>query len=216
MAGVDVGGGGGKGKRSLDSEINMIPFIDLLMVTIAFLLITAVWSHMARINADAQVPGPPRPDVEPTDIPPEKILHLQMTSPEKFTIVWKSGSQVVTSVDVPRKDDIKENHGVKTVRYGVVTCKPDDQPCFNAMCGRAPESRSLAETISCEWSNNGSHRAQADKKLDQAVLHTDNETQYVFVIGVIDAIYQTHRKAESGSPLKVSEVPAFNVTFAVN
>ena len=61
MAGVSVGGGGG-GRRSLDSEINMIPFIDLLMVTIAFLLITAVWSHMARVNADAQVPGPPRPD----------------------------------------------------------------------------------------------------------------------------------------------------------
>ena len=57
MGGVSVGGGGG-GRRSLDSEINMIPFIDLLMVTISFLLITAVWSHMARINADAQVPGP--------------------------------------------------------------------------------------------------------------------------------------------------------------
>ena len=42
----------------------MIPFIDLLMVTISFLLITAVWSHMSRINADAQVPGPPRPDQE--------------------------------------------------------------------------------------------------------------------------------------------------------
>ncbi|MDP9148608.1 MAG: biopolymer transporter, partial [Myxococcota bacterium] len=39
MGGVDVGGGG-KGKRkSLDSEINMIPMIDLLMVTISFLLI---------------------------------------------------------------------------------------------------------------------------------------------------------------------------------
>ena len=59
MGGVNVGGGKG-GRRSLDSEINMIPMIDLLMVTIAFLLITAVWTHMARINADAQVPGPPR------------------------------------------------------------------------------------------------------------------------------------------------------------
>jgi biopolymer transport protein ExbD len=214
MAGVDVGGGGGKGKRALDSEINMIPFIDLLMVTIAFLLITAVWSHMARINADAQVPGPPRPDVEQQDIPPEKVLHLEMRSPEKFTIVWKAGSQVVTSIDVPRKDDLKDNNGVKSIRYGAVTCKPDDQACFNAMCGRPPESRSLAETVACEWSTSGSHRAPGDKKLDQAVLHTDNDTQYVYIIGVIDAIYQTHRKAETGG--KVSEVPAFNVTFAVN
>ena len=71
MGGVDVGGGGGKGRRATDSEINMIPFIDLLMVTISFLLITAVWSQMARLNADAQVPGPPRPDEQVT-VEPEK------------------------------------------------------------------------------------------------------------------------------------------------
>ena len=75
MAGVDVGGGKGK-RRSLDSEINMIPMIDLLMVTIAFLLITAVWSHMSRINADAQVPGPPRPDVEQDKIEPAPLTCL--------------------------------------------------------------------------------------------------------------------------------------------
>jgi len=62
MGGIDVGGGGAGKRKSLDSEINMIPMIDLLMVTISFLLITAVWTHMARINADAQVPGPPRPE----------------------------------------------------------------------------------------------------------------------------------------------------------
>ena len=52
MGGVNVESSSG-GRRSLDSEINMIPMIDLLMVTISFLLITAVWSHMARLNADA-------------------------------------------------------------------------------------------------------------------------------------------------------------------
>lgn len=47
MAGVSVeSGGGGGGRRAVDSEVNMIPMIDLLMVTISFLLITAVWSHM--------------------------------------------------------------------------------------------------------------------------------------------------------------------------
>ncbi len=35
MAGVDVAGLGGGRRRSLDSEINMIPMIDLLMVTIS-------------------------------------------------------------------------------------------------------------------------------------------------------------------------------------
>ena len=191
MAGVDVGGGKGK-RRALDSEINMIPFIDLLMVTISFLLITAVWSHMSRINADAQVPGPPRPDVEQEKIEPEKILHIEMRTPEKFTLIWKQGAQVVNSIEVLRKDDVKEDKGKKLVRY------PD-----------------LAAKIQEEWKNTGSHRDPSDKKLDQAVLHTDNDTQYVFVIAVIDAIYQTHRKLSLPSG-KTDDVPAFNVTFAVN
>ncbi len=191
MAGVDVGGGKGK-KRALDSEINMIPFIDLLMVTISFLLITAVWSHMSRINADAQVPGPPRPDIEQEKIEPEKILHVEMRAPEKFTLIWKQGAQVVNSIEVVRKDDVKEDKGKKLVRY------PD-----------------LAQKIQEEWGNTGSHRDPSDKKLDQAVLHTDNDTQYVYVIAVIDAIYQTHRKVTLPSG-KTDDVPAFNVTFAVN
>src|SRR3954464_12563836 len=104
MAGVDVGGGGKGGRKSLDSEINMIPMIDLLMVTISFLLITAVWTHMARVNADAQVPGPPRPD-QPEDKPElDKTLHIEMRTPEKFTLVWKQGSTVVNSIDLPRRD----------------------------------------------------------------------------------------------------------------
>jgi len=96
MGGVNVGGGGGGGRRTLDSEINMIPFIDLLMVTIAFLLITAVWSHMARINADAQVPGPPR-EVEPDKQDPEKQLHVEMRSPDKFVLVWKQAGTVIST-----------------------------------------------------------------------------------------------------------------------
>ena len=56
MAGVDVGASGGH-KRATNSDINMIPFIDLLMVTIAFLLITAVWVTSSRIDTNAEVPG---------------------------------------------------------------------------------------------------------------------------------------------------------------
>src|ERR1700689_1572185 len=102
MGGVDVGGPKG-GRKSVDSEIKMIPMIDLLMVTISFLLITAVWTHMARINADAQVPGPPRPDTEQDKVEPEKQLHVMMQSEDKFVLVWKQGSTTVATIDVGRK-----------------------------------------------------------------------------------------------------------------
>jgi biopolymer transport protein ExbD len=192
MAGVDVGGGGGKGKRSLDSEINMVPFIDLLMVTIAFLLITAVWSQMARLNADAQVPGPPRPDTEVTPQEPEKQLHVEMRSTEKFVLIWKQGGTVVSTLDVPRRDEIVRQGSTKVVRF--------------------PE---LADKIASEWKTVGQHRDPTDKKFDQAILHTDSETPYSHIIGVIDAIYQAKRPYSAGGG-KAEQVPAFNVTFSVN
>src|SRR5271165_5814379 len=127
MGGVDVGGGGGGKRKSVDSEINMIPMIDLLMVTISFLLITAVWTHMARINADAQVPGPPRPDVEQEQVEPEKQLHLMMQGEEKFVLVWKQGSTTVDSIDVPRKDVVSHEGPVEVVRYPDLAAKIESE-----------------------------------------------------------------------------------------
>ena len=43
--GMDLGGGARSGKKPLDAVINLVPFIDLMAVTIAFLLITAVWTQ---------------------------------------------------------------------------------------------------------------------------------------------------------------------------
>ena len=191
MGGVSVDSGGHGGRRSLDSEINMIPMIDLLMVTISFLLITAVWTHMARINADAQVPGPPDPTKQLTDVPEEKTLHVEMRDPTKFTLIWKLGAATVNNFDIPRHDEDMGNGSKKIFRY------PD-----------------LASRVSQEWQTTGTHRDATDKKFDQVILHTDNETAYAYIIGVIDALYQTHRPLTVNG--KTEQVPAFNVTFAVN
>jgi biopolymer transport protein ExbD len=187
MAGVSTDSGGKGGRRSLDSEINMIPMIDLLVCCISFLLITAVWSQMSRVNADAQVPGPPNPDKEIEQKPPEKMLHVR-TQDDKFVLEWRQGATVVSTVDVAKK--AVEIDGGKGERF------PD-----------------LASKIVDEWKANGSHRDASDHKLDQAILHTDNKTPFREVIAVIDAIYAPKREqaTASGKPL-----PAFNVTFSVN
>ncbi|MEQ9322912.1 MAG: biopolymer transporter ExbD [Polyangiaceae bacterium] len=90
MGGVDVGTGGGK--RSINTEINMIPFIDLLMVTIAFLLITAVWVTHSRIDATAQVPS--ASDKPPKIVPPTKDLHVHVKDGE-FVLIWKQAATIV-------------------------------------------------------------------------------------------------------------------------
>jgi hypothetical protein len=114
-----------------------------------------------------------------------------MRSTEKFVLIWKQGATTVNSIDVPRKDVETHIGAVDVVRF------PD-----------------LAEKITSEWKTNGQHSAATDRKLDQAILHTDNKTEYKYIIGVIDAIYQTHRDLTLGT--KTEKVPAFNVTFAVN
>lgn len=170
----------------------MIPMIDLLVCCISFLLITAVWSHMARINADAQVPGPPS-DKELEQQTPEKTLHVEMRTEDKFTLIWKQGSTVVSSLDVTRPTLAGREAGgcpKDPIRYGDLGKKIDD-----------------------EWKANGSHRDATDKKLDQAVLHTDNKTPFCDLIAVIDAIYTPKRQMQGASD---KAIPAFNVTFSVN
>lgn len=55
---------GGGGKRALDFELNLVPFIDLLSCCISFLLITAAWSTLARIETNQKVdpPGASKPN----------------------------------------------------------------------------------------------------------------------------------------------------------
>ena len=184
MAGVDVGGSGKGGKRPVDSDINMIPFIDLLMVTIAFLLITAVWVTFSRLNANAQIPGPPNPQQEVTPQTPEKILHL-FVADEKFTLVWKQGATVVSENTVPKP----ENKGAETIKYS-----------------------DLATKLGEEWKTHGGHQDASDKKMDQAVLHADNRLPFKEVVAVMDALYDTQRDFKLGNEVK--KLPVFNMTFS--
>jgi hypothetical protein len=141
---------------------------------------------MARVNADAQVPGPPNPDKELEKKDPEKMLHVRVLE-DKFVLEWKQGKTVVSTVDVAKH--AVESEGGKQVRF-----------------------QELASKISEEWKANGGHRDASDKKIDQAVLYTDNKTPFREVIAVIDAIYAPKREFGTGS----KPLPAFNVTFAVN
>jgi len=185
MGGVDVGEGGKK--RATNQEINMIPFIDLLMVTIAFLLITAVWVTNSRINADAQVPGPPDPNKELTPQTPEKVLNLMIEDTE-FSLVWKQGATVISEIKLPKTPvEVGEQ---KTVRY------PD-----------------LAKKIETEWNTQGGHKDPSDRKQDQCILHSDNKTPFKEIVGVLDALYATQRDYKL--PDGTKKLPVFNMTFSV-
>ncbi len=185
MAGVSVDGPSG-GRRSLDSEINMIPMIDLLMVTVSFLLITAVWSQMSRIEATSKAPGDPTEIVTPPK--PELALHVRTASAEKFVLEWREGQAVVSSRDVPRHEDVTTVRGNRIVRY------PD-----------------LAKAIEEEWKARGAHRDLSDGKSDRAVMHTPHEMPYGAMVAVMDAIASPSKGVVRGTT-----VPAFATTLATD
>jgi biopolymer transport protein ExbD len=60
----EQGGGGGKRKKkSLDAIINVVPAIDLLSCCITFLLYTAVWTQISRLQVQQFGMGAPEPAV---------------------------------------------------------------------------------------------------------------------------------------------------------
>ena len=51
MAGVSEFQHDEGGRKPVDIDLNLIPFIDVMSVLVAFLLLTAVWTNLAQINS---------------------------------------------------------------------------------------------------------------------------------------------------------------------
>src|SRR5580658_8875823 len=98
MAGAAVPEGGrGKGKKkSLDAVINVVPFIDLLSCCLAFLLITAVWTQVSKLQVGQA--GGPSQDQQPPD-PNILQITLQITENGYTLTIGQGGS----NIDIPRK-----------------------------------------------------------------------------------------------------------------
>jgi biopolymer transport protein ExbD len=81
----------GGGKKSVDFQLNMIPFIDLLSVLISFLLMTSVWTQVAKIDVKQ---SPNLPSDEPTPPPEEEKLNLTVLIKGSGYTVTKKGAVV--------------------------------------------------------------------------------------------------------------------------
>lgn len=69
------------GKKALDAHINLVPYIDLLMTIMVFLMMTAVWNQIAMLEIQNAQSGPPDqpPEEDPDPIPPIMILMTENT-----------------------------------------------------------------------------------------------------------------------------------------
>ena len=106
MASISAGGGGG-GKKSVDSEIPLVPFIDLLLCCIMFLLVTAVWNKLARIDANQQQPGREAPMDAP---PPEERIRLFLQIKNTGYVLAATDG---TNIEVPKAGDSYDIAGLQ-------------------------------------------------------------------------------------------------------
>lgn len=100
--GMDIGQGGKGGKKPLDTTINLVPFIDLMAVTIAFLIMTAVWTQIGRLQV-SQAGGPSDPNKEQEDTKTLPVTLLITDKELKLTV----GGQVFDPIPVSRGQDNK-------------------------------------------------------------------------------------------------------------
>jgi biopolymer transport protein TolR len=88
---VSVDSGDKSGKKSVNADLNLVPYIDLLTCMVAFLLITAVWSQLARLEAHQKGQGQAGEDT-----PPEKVFKLQVfVNGEGFNLVADQDQQPI-------------------------------------------------------------------------------------------------------------------------
>ncbi len=86
--GMDLGQGGKGGKKPLDTAINLVPFIDLMACTIAFLIMTAVWTQIGRLQV-SNSGGPSDPNQEMKE---DKTIPLTLLITDKELRLTAGGS----------------------------------------------------------------------------------------------------------------------------
>ena len=97
MASIHVGAGSSS-KKPIEADVPLVPFIDLLLCCIMFLLVTAVWNQLGDLSARQRVPGDTA-DSLAIDTPPEELV-LRV----RATDGWELSSSYGDRFDIPADD----------------------------------------------------------------------------------------------------------------
>jgi hypothetical protein len=90
----------GGGRRALNSEVSMVPMIDLMICCISFLLLTAVWSAWGRLEAEIQ--GQKTSRCGACGEARRAELHVTVRDEATFSLAWREGGSVLRARDLPR------------------------------------------------------------------------------------------------------------------
>jgi biopolymer transport protein ExbD len=135
--------GGGGGKKSVDFQLNLIPCIDLLSVLISFLLMTAVWTQIAKIDVK-QTPN--LPSDEPTPPPEEEKLALTVLIKSSGYTVSKKGAVVK---EIEKKGDEYDHATLAEVLKQVAAEHPENHDVTVTSEDRVPYQELITVMDEC-------------------------------------------------------------------
>src|SRR5258708_2140278 len=121
MGGAAPTPSGKGGKKAVDAYINLVPFIDLLSCCISFLLITAVWTQLARMDVQQKSPGVQGAVDEK---PPENQVNLTVFVDKDGYIFAKSNGES-TNIAVKADDTIIYDKIIHTIDVALTAKFPD-------------------------------------------------------------------------------------------
>jgi biopolymer transport protein ExbD len=90
---------GADDKKSVNIELNIVPFIDLMSCLTAFLLVTAVWVNIAQINI--QPKGKTRDQAQVTSDTDQVVLSVLVQADK----IWVGLSRVNDSAEIAKKGE---------------------------------------------------------------------------------------------------------------
>jgi biopolymer transport protein ExbD len=119
MGGAAPTPSGKGGKKPLDASLNLVPFIDLLSCCISFLLITAVWTQLARMD----VAQKGQSSAGATDEkPPENVVQLTLfINKDGYSFAKSTGE----STDIPKKGEEYDYAKLADILKDTKTAYPD-------------------------------------------------------------------------------------------
>lgn len=82
---------GKRGKKEVDAEMNLVPFLDLLSVLIVFLLMTAVWTEISTLRV-SQTGGLSSSDTK--EEKNENTTDVRVTMTDRGYVFVAAGTQV--------------------------------------------------------------------------------------------------------------------------
>src|SRR6476659_9779728 len=91
--------GTGDGKKSVNVDLNIVPFIDLMSCLTAFLLVTAVWVNIAQINIQPKGKNRDTQNVQQDD------EHVTLSVLVQQDRIWVGLSRVNEFQEIPKKGD---------------------------------------------------------------------------------------------------------------